>query len=287
MQEGTRWLVACDDIGLEAASEGPVVPAAISAAARELGAALVLFHAAPAEADLEQRRHLLETAARSLPDVPTTVAVQAGDAPSTLTEGALAQRCELIVLMERPGANRGFGKTTKKLLTDCPLPLWLVRSSNQGKPRRILAAVDAGTEDPSIQALNDRIVGFALQWASRLESPVLVHSTWGVFGQHLMGGMVREPQPEIEAELADEQRLHKDSIERLLQRHDHAGVEVQVDLTKGDAEAAIPKVIERYGVDLVVMGNNARSGLARWLVGNTAERILEQVSCSVLAVRPS
>jgi len=38
--------------------------------------------------------------------------------------------------------------------------------------------------------------------------------------------------------------------------------------------------------DLVVMGTVARTGIAGWLIGNTAEAILEQLQCSVLAVKP-
>jgi nucleotide-binding universal stress UspA family protein len=39
-------------------------------------------------------------------------------------------------------------------------------------------------------------------------------------------------------------------------------------------------------VDLVVMGTVARTGIAGLFIGNTAETILEQLQCSVLAVNP-
>ena len=40
------------------------------------------------------------------------------------------------------------------------------------------------------------------------------------------------------------------------------------------------------GIDLVVMGTVARSGIAGMLIGNTAERVLRKLPCSVLAVKP-
>lgn len=40
-------------------------------------------------------------------------------------------------------------------------------------------------------------------------------------------------------------------------------------------------------VDRVVMGTVVRTGIARSIIGNTAEKILEQVSCSVLALKPA
>ena len=45
-------------------------------------------------------------------------------------------------------------------------------------------------------------------------------------------------------------------------------------------------MITRLQADLVVMGTVARTGISGLLIGNTAEAILEQVQCSVLAVKP-
>ena len=45
-------------------------------------------------------------------------------------------------------------------------------------------------------------------------------------------------------------------------------------------------MIKKLQADLVVMGTVARTGIAGLLIGNTAEAILEQVQCSVLAVKP-
>jgi nucleotide-binding universal stress UspA family protein len=39
----------------------------------------------------------------------------------------------------------------------------------------------------------------------------------------------------------------------------------------------------RAGVELVVMGTVARAGIAGFLIGNTAERVLGKLPCSVLA----
>jgi nucleotide-binding universal stress UspA family protein len=38
--------------------------------------------------------------------------------------------------------------------------------------------------------------------------------------------------------------------------------------------------------DLVVMGTIARTGISGFIIGNTAESILDQLTCSVLAVKP-
>ncbi len=38
--------------------------------------------------------------------------------------------------------------------------------------------------------------------------------------------------------------------------------------------------------DLVVMGTVARTGISGLIIGNTAETILNQLTCSVLAIKP-
>ena len=48
----------------------------------------------------------------------------------------------------------------------------------------------------------------------------------------------------------------------------------------------MPSLARRKRVDLVVMGTVARTGVPGLFIGNTAEAILNQVQCSVLAAKP-
>jgi nucleotide-binding universal stress UspA family protein len=52
------------------------------------------------------------------------------------------------------------------------------------------------------------------------------------------------------------------------------------------AKKVIPKIAKKLQTDLVVMGTVARTGIAGLIIGNAAEAILEQLSCSVLAIKP-
>ena len=45
--------------------------------------------------------------------------------------------------------------------------------------------------------------------------------------------------------------------------------------------------VDALGVDLIVMGTVARSGISGALMGNTAESVLDRIGCAVLAVKPS
>ena len=57
-------------------------------------------------------------------------------------------------------------------------------------------------------------------------------------------------------------------------------------LPKGPADKAIVRLAKEMRVDVVVMGTIARTGIAGFIIGNTAETILDQLTCSVLAVKP-
>ena len=46
------------------------------------------------------------------------------------------------------------------------------------------------------------------------------------------------------------------------------------------------ELFRHNSVDLVVMGTVGRSGLTGLLMGNTSEEVLDQINCSVLAVKP-
>jgi universal stress protein E len=49
---------------------------------------------------------------------------------------------------------------------------------------------------------------------------------------------------------------------------------------------AIASTVRRLHCGLLVMGSVSRSGLKRLFIGNTAERLLDDVRCDVLVVRP-
>jgi nucleotide-binding universal stress UspA family protein len=56
--------------------------------------------------------------------------------------------------------------------------------------------------------------------------------------------------------------------------------------TQGGVADAILE-FAREGIDLVVAGTHARSGLSRWLLGSTSAALLEQTTCPTLLVPPS
>ncbi len=78
--------------------------------------------------------------------------------------------------------------------------------------------------------------------------------------------------------------LRRQGMERLLAKLSLA--KNRCHLVLGSPEEAIPKFATREGIDLIVMGTVARTGIPGLLIGNTAEKILDSVECDVLSIKP-
>ena len=53
-----------------------------------------------------------------------------------------------------------------------------------------------------------------------------------------------------------------------------------------DPQEAIVQVVNEIKPDLLVMGSQARIGIPGFLIGNTAEKVIRQVDCAVMTMKP-
>ncbi len=75
-------------------------------------------------------------------------------------------------------------------------------------------------------------------------------------------------------------------MNELLARYTVKGLNPRVHLTEGTAEDVILSLAREEHIELIVMGTVGRVGLPGFCIGKTAEEVLRQVDCSVLAVKP-
>ena len=93
-------------------------------------------------------------------------------------------------------------------------------------------------------------------------------------------------QEEIDSLVREAEATHSTRLNNLLQKYDLQDLNHRVHLLKGEAGRVIPELVEKKRADLIVMGTLSRTGVAGFLIGNTAEKILNKVDCAVLAVKP-
>jgi len=65
------------------------------------------------------------------------------------------------------------------------------------------------------------------------------------------------------------------------------GISVTSEIVEGSTAECILKVAEEKGADLIAMSTHGRSGVARWLIGSVADRVMRTAKVPVLLVRPA
>jgi nucleotide-binding universal stress UspA family protein len=84
-----------------------------------------------------------------------------------------------------------------------------------------------------------------------------------------------------------EKAIHKNWFEETLGPFEHLDVPFESHLIKGNASEVILGFVQSNEIDLLVMGTVARTGIPGLIIGNTAETVFSQVSCSILTIKPS
>ena len=195
---------------------------------------------------------------------------------------------------------RFFSGDDMHLLRKCPCPVWIVKPQTGESKHRILAAVDVDDSYPpeelkARQALNRTVMELAGSLSVSEFAELHVVNAWEAIGESLFreGAFLRKPEEEVDAYVEDIRRHFTQLLDALMKEmgaklgQDAMDfIKPQTYMPKGPARKEIPELARRLQVDCIVMGTVARTGIRGFIMGNTAETILEQIDCSVLAIKP-
>ena len=258
----------------------------------ELQAAMVSVHAQGLETLIDPYRTRIKIQTRVLIGVSFLVIIRE----------VLRNRHDLVIRIPETldWLNRLFGSDDMHLMRKCPCPVWLIRPQEPKSYKRILAAVDVDDGYPSAEmesrrALNRQILEMASSQALSEFAELHIVSVWHAIGESAMrGAFMYTSEEKIIAYVEQVRRQHESSLEGLVREvtsnlgQDAMGyIKPQTHLVKGWARKEVPLLAKRIEADLVVMGTVARTGVPGLFMGNTAETILDQIDCSVLAIKPS
>ena len=202
----------------------------------------------------------------------------------------------IIKCAEDAGDLRGmlFGSTDMHLMRKCPCPVWIIKPMEHHKYCRILAAVDQDSEEPVTDVLNRQILEMSTSLALAEFSEAHIVHAWDVVGEDIFRS-VRSglSDAEVDAMVEEEASVRRRWLEVLVKTYGSQAdtnaidiLETQLHVIKGHAKYVVPAIAHELAVDLVVMGTVARTGIAGFFMGNTAESILAQLDCSVLTIKP-
>ena len=194
---------------------------------------------------------------------------------------------------------RLFGSDDMHLLRKCPCPVWLIKSSAPKSFRHVLAAVDLddgySPEELEIRAkMNRQIMEMASSLAIGEFAQLHVANVWNAPGEGTMrGGFINMPEEKVGHYVSTIRRQRESMLNSLMDevvaRQGEDALKYlnpETHLVKGSARKEIPSLAKQLEADLIVMGTVARTGVPGFFMGNTAETILNQIDCSVLAIKP-
>lgn len=197
---------------------------------------------------------------------------------------------------------RLFGNNDMNLLRKCPCPVLMLKSDQLKPCRNILATVDL-MEDDLLEGnglrvqhrLNEKVILHTITFSLLGSVNMHIGSVWNAYGEDFLrhGAFSRMPETEVDDYVEKTRKDYTDKLAAFKQgvvakagKEAIEYISLKTHLAKGMPEKEIPVMAKKYDIDLIVMGTIARTGIAGLIIGNTAESILEQVQCSVLAIKP-
>jgi universal stress protein E len=216
-----------------------------------------------------------------------SVAVAERPAHEAIVHRAIATHSDLIINGTSPRslADRMLLRHTDwELVRHSPVPLLLVKSSRQSRKPVVLAAIDPLHANSKPARLDGQILDVAGAMATILKGALHAFHAYMPLSVMLAAGIgvpVVWNNTEIDANhtqlvLREFTRALRRSVIPPSRRH----------LREGDTATELAACARRVRATLVVMGAVSRSRLDRLFIGNTAERVLDELACDVLIVKP-
>lgn len=173
-----------------------------------------------------------------------------------------------------------FNQTDWDLIRRSPTSLLLTKSAAWNDPPALIAAVDPVRTNDKPDFLDDHIIQTGLTLAEHLKTELqLLH----VYDPTPL--MIYLDQPAINATHIGEEirEQHLSALQSLAQGKGIGNERVHLEM--GSPIQVIPDFLNERGTDLVVMGAADRSGLERWLLGHTAEKVLDRITVDILIAK--
>jgi universal stress protein E len=174
-----------------------------------------------------------------------------------------------------------FTPTDWHILRKCPCPVLLIKDHEWPSNGNIIAAVNVGSDEAEHHSLNVKITEEAKRLAQLIQANV-----------HLVNSFPGTPVniaieiPEFNSTEYNETMLkhHEQSMIAHANQFDISVVNTHV--KEGLPETVIAQVAAELDAELVILGTIGRTGISAALIGNTAEHVIDQLNCDVLALKP-
>jgi nucleotide-binding universal stress UspA family protein len=196
--------------------------------------------------------------------------VQVASKPSVgVIQQVLREKHDLLMVSTRDKsiAESMLGSTTLEIMRRCPCPIWAVKpEANERKKIMVGIHFDEKLEDRN-KSLNQELLRLTTMF-KRVTTEEL----------HLVN-VVSKITPELQSQ-------HRSDIEELVNKNGYTDLKVGIKILEGDATKILPAYARDNSIALVILGMLSRTGITGFFIGNTAEKILDDLDSSVVTVKP-
>jgi len=243
-----------------------------------IGMNTVIVGEGPREEVLDGLLELVERAGEQ--DIDCELVLDDRPAGDALVDRAVRSGADLILVGKRSEAERDgrrLGRVSKKLLRTSSVPVWVASADHIGPVKTIVAATD-------LSAVGNGAARNAAGLARLFEADL--HVVHAVPLEFLPPANF--PGEDVIAHADVEQSVRiSGAKKRLDELCGEMPVEAHAHVLDRPPYDAVRDFAKEHEADLVVLGTASRHGLAGFLVGNTAEWLLDSIDASLLAFPPT
>ncbi len=195
---------------------------------------------------------------------------------------------DLVVAAAQPkrlGSRLLLANTDWELIRHCPAPVLIVKSARQWRAPAIMAAIDPFHAHDKPAALDRRILQAGNQLARSLRGRLHAFHSY-------MPLTVLVPMPAGQAlAIGNPVEMEQVHSAQVTKTFDQVAATAHVPprrrhLRMGVVPDELVGAIRDTSAALVVMGAVSRTGIRRFLIGSTAERVLDRLDCDILIIKP-
>ena len=220
-----------------------------------------------------------------------SIEIDFGNVPAVRVIRHVLRRAHDLVIKEADlkEDGKGFEALDMDLLRQCPCPVWLCRPIKHSRDNiKVAVAIDPENEELVGRDLALRLLQISRTLSDSCSGELTIISCWLYpYEEYLRDRIfIKISTEELNKVISDAQAEHLLALETLIQESNIGG-RCQIQHVKGSLKDVIQQIIEDEKIDVLVMGTVARTGIPGFIIGNTAESVVQKLSCSLLALKPN
>lgn len=195
----------------------------------------------------------------------------------------------LIKAVEASNHIAGFKALDMELVRKCPCPVWLYRTTSTSiKNARIAVAIDPESEELAGHRFAVQLLKMAIELTHSLSGELTVISCWDYPLENTLRNspFIGIPEEHVQEIVHEKNINNRQALDKII-AEGQVNIPLQIQHQRGVPDVLIPQLIKQLNIDILVMGTVGRAGIPGFIIGNTAENVLQKVSCSLLALKPS